>query len=326
MVDSSKFMDIYTATINFYVLEDIKSRVPTSRKSRELVEEVRYYQEEFFAPKMAKTMFDYLALTSLGELRYAYTKKANSKHVPISPPFNNLSGDSEEDRDIIYTESIKYNPKKFLPETTSIFSEKGWEKGYGGQPWAKISRRAAGYYTLSPVAFVDSVIDLTHHNGLAYSKPVLITCRYGSRESLLYFLEEKSHYRSFLEANIEHTLILCSDCMEFLERATRLLNIKLKAYVESVTANIKFPFVKWGNKTLRFRSGAPTQKKKSEQDALIAKMYSAKIVKAIEAKKIKIQTTIKKGGKTYEEEKGTDSTCQGPCIKLSQPSDMGRVS
>ena len=262
----AKFMEIYVATVNFYILEDIKSRVPKNNKARKLIEEVKYYQEEFYAPKMARTLFDYLSVAALGELRYAFTAD-NVKRIPISKLYMSKEQNGNGAyREKIYSESIYYDPKQFLVGAKKLFSESGWGNGYGGKKWATVCKKALEYYTLSPIRFIDNVIDLTHNNGLVYNKPALVTCKYESAESLLSFLDEKSNCKSFLEENIEHALILCDDCKEFLNRAVNLFDIKLKAYISSITVPIKFPFVEWGTKLLKFNTKEKYYKKENEEE------------------------------------------------------------
>jgi len=237
-------MNLELAAATFYALEDIKSRKYPNGASRlqkntidKLQDEVAYFQG-FIAERMAKTMFDYLALASLGEARHAQ-ENSQAQHI--------LEDYAGKGRSEIYHHSIDYDPVEFLQELRILFDDEDWNDGYGGSSWARVCKRALAYFDISPIRFVDSAINICHNNGIVYNKGMLIGT---PREEFIEFLDFRSE-QSFLDNEFDYQLGIYGDCYKFIERAIKLNLIGgegiSKIFIDN---NLNFPFVTWGNQSL----------------------------------------------------------------------------
>ncbi len=234
-------MNLNLATSTFYALEDIKSRkcpnntnILYKRRVSEFQKEVSYFQE-FIAKKMARTMFDYLALAAIGEARHA--QHFSNSEIIIDPIPN--------ERNEAYKLGTNFNPTNFLDELYDLFTNNQWEGGYGGNSWARICKRALKYSKISSICFVDSCIHICHNNGIVYSKGILID---PPNEEFIEFLDYKAE-QSFLDYPFCHSFPIYTDCRDFINKAYKLKLITNKGNLY-IDANLYFPFINWGNQDI----------------------------------------------------------------------------
>jgi len=241
----SKQMNLNIACMSFYFLEDLRSRkisgdsVTQRRAVGNFLREVDRYQRRIFAPSMAKTLFSYLAITSLGESRRALENSNYAVSDTLGSWTNQAQGVI---RDNIYREGVNFNPQQFLPLLLDLFENAKWETGYGGAKWACIVRKALRYYEISPVLFVDYVVNTYHNGGLMFDKKVLIN--YNNHE-LCEFLNFRRRIESILE--VEHPSFIyqaTDEVCEFIKTAHKLhvIDKLLVIYPE----RCYFPFITWG--------------------------------------------------------------------------------
>jgi hypothetical protein len=130
--------------------------------------------------ELARTMFDYLTVACVGEMRHGHTWLNFPFGVPAS-------------RSDAYAKSISYDPRSILPTCAKAFNVKGkWGGGYGGPKWANIASSAALYFKFRdyPVVFADHVVDLTHNGGVAFNKGYVFHLESGS-SAYLQLLDRK---------------------------------------------------------------------------------------------------------------------------------------
>jgi len=252
-----KLMHLKLATVTFYALEDIKSRkypdginAVHKRKIDELQEEVSYFQE-FISKKMARTMFDYLALAALGEARHAQNH-SNSETIIDSIPSS---------RNNAYKSGTKFDPAKFLDDLYDLFADCEWGSGYGGNSWARICKRALEYLKISSICFIDSCINICHNNGIVYNKGILITT---PDSEFMGFLDFKAEY-SFLDHYFEHSLPVYGECWEFIKKAynLKLIHSKGNLYIDN---DLCFPYINWGDQEIEWIAKPIIQDNEDDDD------------------------------------------------------------
>lgn len=129
--------------------------------------QTRILYEEFagcddaYGERLSRNFFDYLTLAALGEATYARSK-------------GSFRGDADSFDESSHSMKCQLDPRKILPLCEAIFEKVPWGGGYGGEPWARIAKAAMGFFSLDRVRFIDSVVDLSHHGGLAFNKGMIL--------------------------------------------------------------------------------------------------------------------------------------------------------
>jgi len=142
-----------------------------------------------YQTRLARNLFDYLAIAGMGEARHW---KGNNT-IPTN-------------RHEAWCYSLKYDPRSFLPVLSKLFHDGVWGHGsFGGSKWGLIADGAAFYfkYLDKPLLFSDHVVDLSHNGGPAFNKGIILTSQ--SWASYIAMLNRKRD-GSLVEGH--HTLIL----------------------------------------------------------------------------------------------------------------------
>ena len=157
-------IDIFDAIVDFYGLQCLQAvAVPNvdafSPSQNRWLRDFETYQA-VYQKKLARAIYDYLALICFGEARHAINKA--SHYVDGLPTCR--------ERSTQYDQAIQYNPRQFLPVLEELFNIATWDSGYGGTSWARIARAAQMYGTVPDAVFVDHCVDLSHNNSLCFNK------------------------------------------------------------------------------------------------------------------------------------------------------------
>lgn len=117
---------------------------------------------EALSLNMAMCLRDYLFVACLGEARHALSK--------IGRGYEGFDG---KERDQIYERSHKFaiNPEN-VQSLIDLFYLPDWgeKPGYGGAKWGDLAVLVSQYSKLSPVLYVDAVVNAQHNGGTAFSK------------------------------------------------------------------------------------------------------------------------------------------------------------
>jgi len=157
-------IDIFDAIVDFYGLQCLQAvAVPNvdafSPSQNRWLRDFESYQATY-QHKLARAIYDYLALICFGEARHA--KNRASHYVDGLPTCS--------ERSTQYDRAAQYNPQQFLPVLEELFNIATWESGYGGTSWARIARAAQMYGTVPDAVFIDHCVDLSHNNSLCFNK------------------------------------------------------------------------------------------------------------------------------------------------------------
>ncbi len=133
------------------------------------IEDFTAYKKEF-ERKLARVLFDYLALAAFGEARHAEPDTIEDTVFARPQSCKILS------RNTAYDRATTHDPKKFLPYIVSLFRNRDAFCGgcVGGDSWARIAESALLYFTMPAPVFIDHVVDLSHNGGICFDKPVLV--------------------------------------------------------------------------------------------------------------------------------------------------------
>lgn len=292
MVKIEKYFDekyhcnLNFATINFYVLEELKSlkvdHLPTLQRinAKKLQNEICQYLHEYYAPKFAKTLFDYLAIACIGEARHS----SGASKVKWALPFGGC-------RSNVYEIALEYNPFDFLVKLRDQIFKGKWPSGYGGARWGKLCDRALKYHQVSDVLFIDYCINSMHNGGLAFNKGILLHTEGWDSGVFITLLNYRNKCKSFIEEGWEkylyyapnHKRLLLSDVYEFVERATKLGLVNVAVHEIEKCDYLYFPSLKWGDGIIEL------QKKSSVEEYLEQHVSKSKKPWKIPAHKVVIQ-------------------------------------
>jgi len=141
---------------DFYILDAIRHNSTTSS----IAGEAKHRLITTAIP-LAHCMYDYLFMICMGEGRHA-RQHAEGTHYAELP--------SSDNRSAIYKKSKGFNPKENLSILRTLFSDQDWESSYGGKKWAELASFASRYENLSPIIYIDHLIDLEHNGGNIFNK------------------------------------------------------------------------------------------------------------------------------------------------------------
>jgi hypothetical protein len=208
------------AFATFYALEWV-STVPElwdgpcgQRRWDKFIEEKEEFEERF-----ARLLFDYLAISCIGEARHAGDSKVkvvykNTGELKVNTElfFNSVGQRIRVEFPSARNKSFKLLPvfpaKTWLETCQKIFMLKFWGSSYGGIKWANIARAALRYYTLPPRLFIDHIADIQHNGGTAFNKSYdgLIQCPDCSElRKLLNAKAAESGIKSYIIKNVHYT-------------------------------------------------------------------------------------------------------------------------
>lgn len=169
-------MDVRAALENIYLLEEVRllARLAQSpagapqhlkmrlwRASENLashVEAEAQKAQKIFIESAARAFYEYIFLASVGEARHA--EERCDIYIP------RLQGG---DRSACYRAARRYSPERSLPALLKLFRDGDWSRDFGGASWARIV--LAGMRYQPTLLWLDSVVDLSHNNGLFLNKP-----------------------------------------------------------------------------------------------------------------------------------------------------------
>ena len=117
-----------------------------------------------YAKQFAVTLHDYLVTICIGEARHA-----ERMSEIYCPQLTNL----DNNRDKCYEYTYMFDPKKALQSLCEVFSARWQGNAYGGNKWLDIAQSAMKFYSLSPICFIDSVINKEHNTGQVFNKSVI---------------------------------------------------------------------------------------------------------------------------------------------------------
>lgn len=237
-------MDYMTAVHTFYVLQDLSTlriRGDSStvrRAQRKLLYDANTYLKETFAPRMARTLRDYLLMVSVGEARHA--GENSEAHYCISG--------IPSQRGEAYKFGQIYEVNSLLNGLHIIFNEQKWINGYGGKSWGTLIEKAARYGIVSNSLFIDTAVNLTHNNGLCYDKGILVS----NGQDIIPFLDYRQHYDAILWGM--NCLLSIEEYVYDLLHAACNLRMIFALTGENINYNelriskqlLSFPYVSWG--------------------------------------------------------------------------------
>ena len=192
----------------FYILDGLSSVDPQ-------LEEIRSAHRQL-SVVLAEEFFNYTVMACLGEARHARTH-AEGLYAVSSEAYAlaDLLSLYECARTELYIRHRKIvntiGAEKTLMLCLELFSELDWDRSYGGEPWAEIARIGLMYLRgkIPPPVYVDTVVNLEHHNNCYLDKYYRLEerCCYRHRIHFYYLLVEKND-PEFLPKALEFVCIL----------------------------------------------------------------------------------------------------------------------
>lgn len=188
MLESKKVIGMDASVILYYMVEAlIANAIAEDRNNQSsmlhsherLVDEL-ISLKNILAINLASFLYDYLVYASFRELGHCdqfCSKCFPSKHFTNSP-----------------RNFIMANPQNILETSEKIFREYIWDKEYGGEAWAKITRYAMQYKKVTDDLFIDSIVDLEHNTGTVLNKEGPISTNIFPGFDLKEFLTDKTYY------------------------------------------------------------------------------------------------------------------------------------
>lgn len=236
-------LQLIPAVSAFYALQSIEASPKFTQgdmflqSQGKFIEDFTAYKREF-ENKLARVLFDYLALACFGEARHA-TPSVIKETVLFDSDHGMLP------RNSAYHKAPAHDPKKFLPFFIKLFKNRmAFPCGsVGGESWAKIAEGALMYFTKAPAVFIDHVVDLSHNGGICFDKPVLINMQDDS--VYLSILDRKANDAYYSEGPLD------DETAELVNRAVSLGFIKFERRGYYSTHKLHWPApVKWGRKNI----------------------------------------------------------------------------
>ncbi len=250
--DKNAKLDVTPAIASFYMHEEIiHTPIPRTtpfklREIKRLKERVIKHQEEY-CKFLSRALFDYLCAASYGESRHA------DERCEVMHPDVMVGGSRNE----AYEEAKIYNPKNYLKTLSNLYNKNRWEDGYGGKPWGTITDHAINYFSMSPRAFIDYVVDLSHNGGVAFDKPIVLQLMDITFYKFLLDVKLKGSLmtnwieRSFKFMSRHHKLEIDSTTYCFMTEACRYGLFNSFAIQHISSARVEFPEpIEWGEDEL----------------------------------------------------------------------------
>lgn len=249
-------IDIAQAALDLYSMVDLRDILPkkgiTSGAAVYSLE--RCYAD--FTKAFARSIFDYLCITCLGEARHSLhqaesLKISFGKGMPLSKLHRNET----------YRAATQFDPKQFLPQLVRLFNEGGWNGSFGGESWGKAAKYCLKWINgdMSDLLFIDFALNLHHNTGCIFNKGVI----FHNSGGLQYNLDRRAN-GDFSNG------FACEDYTDgFLTLAEEIETIvkMLPAYVKrpaikpkgSIT--LKYRPIEWGDKQVKLIKKAPKKGK-----------------------------------------------------------------
>lgn len=245
--------EIVNAIVEFYLIEEILSKFPSEtflmerKKISNLFIDLIFMRKEL-SEKLARALFDYLCLASLGEARHS---NARGKGYYLG------KFEDGNSREMVYEQAYKFAPSKFLPKLLLIFNTGNWSHSYGGLKWAKIVKAAMLYEKVSNQIFVDHIIDLAHNGGTAFDKNCVFVLT--NRDVLTRVLDTKftcSGITNAIKNNLNYVKITPQLKEIALRLGTKIFSVSEITCLASVeTIELGFPVpTNWGNADIVIKS------------------------------------------------------------------------
>jgi len=184
---TSSSIDVYYPIVAFYTMMDLELLL--GEKGVKIVGFDRMF--ELYTARFARSIFDYLVVTGLGEARHAPMRAA-----VYSPQLTFTS-----DRASIYKKAHMFEPKSAVRGLIKIFGSKWKKSGYGGKPWLCSIGIAEKYGEISDRMFIDLAVNKQHNNGSVFGRKFVIF-RCDMAGDLQRFLNFRRQYRLLRDAPV----------------------------------------------------------------------------------------------------------------------------
>jgi len=148
---------------------------------------------DYYAPQLARQIFDYTFAACMGEARHAYKRVEEPIYVDY---FDDVLMDYgyPPSRDSVYRKCEHYDPENCLVVLIELFENYKWEDAYGGDSWGNIAQQAYKYLRgeLTDEIYIDIAVDLHHNGGVYLDKGYIIYL--GDPEAFQDFLDYKAQF------------------------------------------------------------------------------------------------------------------------------------
>ena len=222
--------DMEASVSGLYVLEEMNMTAEWEKCPEALVTKFKEFRKGYQA-RLARNLFDYLAIASMGEARHWN----GNKGFTLIPQI----------RHVAWAMALKCDPRTFLPILSNIFHKGQWGGSYGGPKWGAISDGAASYFKYSdkPLMFSDHVVDLSHNGGPAFNKGIIFRC-----DNWPQYIATLDRKRDGSLLHGDHKLVIGPKVAAWLEmlKIFEVLDVDAKTIVE-VKADPETPAMKWGH-------------------------------------------------------------------------------
>jgi hypothetical protein len=234
---------------DFYLIEAIKAEIGMaisaepqlefSHSINKLQEDIEEYCADLY-PNMAMRIFVYLYAACAGEARHAQGVAAQDFYYPEIP--TSSRGDA-------FREILKFAPSpENINALIEIFQQK-WIGSFGGQKWLEIAKALKMYFEVSPVTFIDHVVDLQHNNGTVFSK--------GEAKYFEFYITYSGYFPQFLDdkfhlnilKDLTQTMAVMRKTEGLIRRWERIFRAKSKARTTVILESLSDYHIEWGNKT-----------------------------------------------------------------------------
>lgn len=147
-----------------------------------------------YADRLAKSLFDYLAMICMGEARYA-----NAYSEYAIEQFRNYDT-TPSSRHMIYEHADMIDPIASVPALRDAFGCTWSAPSYGGKSWLELVETYAKYPEVSSTCFIDMVVNKQHNSGSVFTKPCLF--KEVNRDFLYSFLDHRREYSAVTFYNL----------------------------------------------------------------------------------------------------------------------------
>lgn len=222
--------DMEGSVAGLYVLEEMNMTAEWEKCPEALVSKFKAFRKGY-QTRLARNLFDYLAIASMGEARHWNGNKGYTLIPQI--------------RHVAWAMALTCDPRSFLPILSNIFHKGTWGGSYGGPKWGAIADGAAHYFKHGdkPLMFSDHVVDLSHNGGPAFNKGIIFRCENWAQYVAML---DRKRDGSLLQG--DHKLVIGPKVFAWLEmlKMFEALDVDTKTVVE-VKPDPETPAMKWGS-------------------------------------------------------------------------------
>lgn len=159
-------INILDAVKNFYQIQALgfltESKLVPFQHSHEKFNEDFMAYKKAYEDKLARAIYDYIAIVCSCELRHM-EDKADNYFVDWYT--------SSTCRDNVGRYSVEYRPDSIIKAAMIGFGpDVKWASSYGGKKWWAIAKAGTYYNNLPNTVFIDHAVDLSHNNSVFFDK------------------------------------------------------------------------------------------------------------------------------------------------------------